>query len=577
MQGLSMRGLSMLNKGNIKKKNKVSIQPSPYNSMPFSPNENELGRIVKSRPSRSPKRTTNPPKSGNSSSPPKRPDSPTVIKKILPSIKIPETPITPLEKIMESPVVRISTPPVVITSPPVVRISTPPNVRTTTPPRNIRTIDSPLTMTPNISRTSSPFENLRKIEIEPDREINRKHNINKKINIDSPILRPNAFHIDKENKSNGGSPISIEYTDSSSDSSKKMSHKTVQTLVDIPNFKRITIKDVNKYIEEMYTQEETVLSTSLDILALYLKSQKILYTEAKVYCEQQLNYLMLPAILISAFCTVLSLALSNNPTGPILISCLTASNSFLLALISYLKLDAKAEAHKTSAYQFDKLQTISEFNSGKVMFFHPDNVNLPEDHVENENTVIKVVPTTPNVMQTSPQETEENRPKDDNSDNKEIMKKPKRMIEDVIKLVYDIETKVNEIKEMNKFILPEKIRHNYNNTYNQNIFSSIKKVQTQEILLRTQLQNKINQINETIVYYDYNYHNSDLLDLTTSRKKWLDEKRETILAIKKERDAILEEIIKLRDTYIEQDINIKEELKHNKTKKRWNCCQWLKT
>jgi len=73
---------------------------------------------------------------------------------------------------------------------------------------------------------------------------------------------------------------------------------------------------------------------------------------------------------------------------------------------------------------------------------------------------------------------------------------------------------------MNKFILPEKIRHNYNNTYNKNIFSSIKKVQTQEILLRTQLQNKINQINETIVYYDYNYHNSDLLDLTTSSKKW---------------------------------------------------------
>ena len=65
----------------------------------------------------------------------------------------------------------------------------------------------------------------------------------------------------------------------------------------------------NQYVQ-MNSDEK--LSNSLDILAIFLKSEKILYTEAKTYCEQQLNFLMLPAIFISALTTVLSMACYSN-------------------------------------------------------------------------------------------------------------------------------------------------------------------------------------------------------------------------------------------------------------------------
>jgi hypothetical protein len=142
-------------------------------------------------------------------------------------------------------------------------------------------------------------------------------------------------------------------------------------------------------MNEDYSDAGFNMSTSMDIIAVYIKAQKILYTEAKVYCEQQLNMLMLPAICISALCTLLSLALQGIVAGPYVISALTAVNSFILALISYLKLDAKAEAHKTSAYHYSKLLTICEFQSGKIMFFKRD--DSPEYFVALYNEMLKLI------------------------------------------------------------------------------------------------------------------------------------------------------------------------------------------
>ena len=52
-------------------------------------------------------------------------------------------------------------------------------------------------------------------------------------------------------------------------------------------------------------------STTLDIIAVYLKGQKILYIDSKTHCENSLNILMMPTILISAICTVLSVAMKS--------------------------------------------------------------------------------------------------------------------------------------------------------------------------------------------------------------------------------------------------------------------------
>lgn len=77
---------------------------------------------------------------------------------------------------------------------------------------------------------------------------------------------------------------------------------------------------------------------------------------------------MLPSIFISIACTVLGSALDPFSWGKTFVASLNACNAFLLAVISYLKLDAKAESHRISAYKYDKLQSLCEFSSGKLLF-----------------------------------------------------------------------------------------------------------------------------------------------------------------------------------------------------------------
>jgi len=218
--------------------------------------------------------------------------------------------------------------------------------------------------------------------------------------------------------------------------------KGVFSLGKKPELPEITYFDIEAALGESYIenrQQNKFSSNALDVLALYIKGQKLLYTEAKTYCEQQLNFLMLPAIFISCVGSIFSFLSDRYIDGALIISCLNGFNAFLLSLISYLKLDAKAQAHKTSAYKFDKLESMCEFNSGKFMFF------------ANET-------------------------------------------KDVMDVVEKIEMEVKEIKETNQFILPESIRYEFTFTYSTNIFLLVKKIQSLETAEINHLRNIVQQM-----------------------------------------------------------------------------------
>jgi len=233
------------------------------------------------------------------------------------------------------------------------------------------------------------------------------------------------------------SPLTISYNNSDDEDNEK------------PCFKELSYIQVVKSLDKYYDSDDKY-SNELDILITFMKGQKNLYIQSHLLCKRKLHMLIIPTILLSTFLTFLTPFTSSceHNWTVILIAILNGITTGLITLINYLKLETSTQTFFNSAQQFDKLETSLEFVASKLMF------------IEDEDEKSKLV----------------------------------------YQQLQEVESKINEMKEWNSLFLPDEIRGLFPIICHMNVFSFIKRIETN----RKSLVERFKDVKNEIRYILYN-------------------------------------------------------------------------
>lgn len=271
--------------------------------------------------------------------------------------------------------------------------------------------------------------------------------------------------------------------------------------------KKLSLHAVENQLDKYYNDDNHSFSSALDILASYLKGQKTIYIEAKEFLEWRLNCLMLPALFLSSAASIGAETLGCDSRQRLILCMMNVSVSLLLAIINFCKLDAAAQSHKTSAVQYDTLQSSVEFLSGSIL------LGLKKGYESNKSEILK----------------------------------------NVEEKLYSVEEKIVEVKQTNLFVVPRAVRMLFPVISNTNIFSIIKKIDDNKKKVTTSLKNVKNEIRFINMLQNENYNKG--------REMSRDYKYRLMLLFDEKR-RLLKEILLLKSAYSLIDQMFNQEMKN---------------
>jgi hypothetical protein len=304
------------------------------------------------------------------------------------------------------------------------------------------------------------------------------------------------------------------------------------------HYKKLSYNDVKRHVNKYYDLDFTQrYSSALDILSSYLRGQKIIYNQSRNYTINMLYCFTIPSIVITAFCSVAQSPLEQIIYGKYILASLNGFLTFILSLLSFMKLDAAAQAYKITAHQYDKLQSYVEFQSGKMLLFTNDykkiykknyksklqmrknylfksqsmpyNKEIPinttrsytniinsnsSEHDDSDSSSDKDLNSTRNYRFTGNNPQEQSDSDDEHLLTSKYNKLEIKILKSLRKKIKTIEEKIIEIKETNPFLIPKQISKSYPIICNTNVFTIIKKIKDYKVKTITNLKNIKNEL-----------------------------------------------------------------------------------